>query len=124
VFGKRALHEVARRNFVVYHENAWPIGGGRRRCRSWLLEELSLRGGIFDFTRQYDGENRPFARFAADGDIATHHFAEFAADNQPESRSAVFAAGGRVGLGEGLEKSVQLFRCHPDASVGDPKGKT
>ncbi len=56
---------------------------------------------------------------ALHGQVAPHEAGQTAADGEAESGAAVFAAGGAVGLGEGLEEAALLVGCHADAGIAD-----
>src|SRR3984893_11225845 len=67
--------------------------------------------------RQKQNERAPFARMASQLNFSPQQTGQFAADSQPQSRSAVLAAGSRVRLLEGLENNPLLFRWYADASI-------
>ena len=64
------------------------------------------------------GERRPDTLGALDGDVATEHLAEAAADDQSQAAAAEAAGGRRLRLGERLEQPVHMLRCDPDTGVG------
>ena len=51
-------------------------------------------------------------------DLAAHQFRQSPGDGQPEAGAAVAARDRGVGLFEGLEQALQLFRLDPDTGVG------
>ena len=55
---------------------------------------------------QPDRESRATAGRALDGDVAAHHLTKAFTDREPKARAAIFAGGGRIGLGEFLEQSA------------------
>ena len=61
----------------------------------------------------------PLPGLALDADVAAHHLAEAAADDEAEAGPAVAPRGGGVGLGEGLEEPRLLLGRHADAGVAD-----
>ena len=58
-----------------------------------------------------------FAFLAFDPDVAAHHLRQFAADGEAEAGAAIFARGGSIDLGEGLEEAVDLVGGNADAGV-------
>src|SRR5438132_5202992 len=76
---------------------------------------------VCDHTRQADGEGRPTARRAFDGNVSTHHPTEAAADGEPEAGAAVLTGRRCVSLNEVLEQPGYLLRCHADSSIGYAK---
>ena len=58
-----------------------------------------------------------FAGFAVHSDLPIHHLNKSFADGQSQSRAAVFAGGGSVGLGKCLKQFGGLFCRHADAGV-------
>src|SRR5258708_12474111 len=76
----------------------------RLGVRRWLVGE-----------GQVERKRASLARFAFDPDFPAQQARELAADGKPQSRAAVFAAGGSVSLLEGFENDFPLaFRdSHP-----------
>ena len=66
-------------------------------------------------------EMAALAGMAFDPDASIHERDQLAADGEPEAGAAVGARGGVVGLGDGLEKGIELVLGDPDAGVGDVK---
>ena len=69
--------------------------------------------------RETDGEDRPDAFLALDGNRATHHVAEPAADGQPQPGPAGAPRVRGVGLEELLEKLGDQLARYSDAGVRD-----
>jgi hypothetical protein len=66
------------------------------------------------------------AALAGRGDdlqLAAQQAGDLAADRQAQARAAVLAAGGAVGLLEGLEDDPLLVLGNADAGVGDREGQ-
>src|SRR6516164_4837319 len=66
-----------------------------------------------------DREGRAFPRRALNRDVTAHHLTEAPAYRETKARAAIFARGSRGSLRKLLEKLAHLFRCHPDAGVGN-----
>ena len=71
--------------------------------------------------RQVEGESAAFSRHALQDDLAAQQTRQLAADRQPQSGAAVFAAGGAVGLLECLENHPLLVLRNADAGIADGK---
>ena len=72
--------------------------------------------------RQVQGEGASFTRSATQLDFATQQAGQFAADRQPQARSAVLAAGAGVGLLESLEDDALLVQRNANARIGNFEG--
>jgi len=72
--------------------------------------------------RQIQSEGAAFAGSAAQLNFSTEQTREFAADGQPQTRSAVFAAGAGICLLKGLEDDALLLLRNADAAIGNLKG--
>ena len=57
------------------------------------------------------------ARFAFHADLPAHHFDQLLADRQPQTRTAVFARGGTIRLGEAFENGGLPFVGNADAGI-------
>ena len=64
-------------------------------------------------------EGGAFAGGAGDADLAAHEFGELFADGQAQAGAAVFAGGGGIDLGEGLEEPADAVGGDSDAGVGN-----
>src|SRR5947209_976460 len=73
----------------------------------------------WELLRHVEGERRPDALLALDGDRTTEQPRNLAADRQAEAGAAVLAAGRAVGLLERLEDVPQFVGCDSDPGVGD-----
>ena len=69
------------------------------------------------FNRHFKDRAEP--RHAAGADTAAHALREFAHDVQTQTRAAVAARVGPIGLYKALEQALQLIRCDATAGVGD-----
>src|SRR6478735_5323521 len=97
------LYKITCGSVVVYDQDqrflrlfADPLGGLRARLGHNRLADLHN-------PRKPDRERRTLAGLALDRDVAPHHLAEAFADREPKTGAAVFAGGGRIGLGEFVE---------------------
>src|SRR5215831_17862056 len=85
-----------------------------------------LSGGLPNLhaPRHSDCKGRTATGFALDGDIASHHLTEAAADHEPKPSPAVLAGGRRGSLCELLEQFAYLLLSHSYAGIrngdGDP----
>ena len=64
-------------------------------------------------------EGGPSSDGAFDADTAVHHFHQLFGNREAQSRAAVFAGRGGVGLGERLEQGPLRFGRDSDAGVAD-----
>src|SRR5581483_7595571 len=76
--------------------------------------------GIFE--RQIERKRTANAGRAAKLDLAAEQIGELAADRQPQAGTAVFSAGARIRLLEGLEDDLLLLRRNAHAGIGDLEG--
>ena len=81
--------------------------------------EVWLRLRFGDMHRQAHLEARSHARFAFDGDRATHAIDELAADGQAEAGTAIATRNRTVDLREITEQGRKLVGCDADAGVLD-----
>jgi hypothetical protein len=96
---------------------------GRAECARAALPLFSHERLITLYPpRHADRESRAATGRAFDCDVAAHHLAEAATDDEAEAGAAVFAARGRIDLGEFLEQFAHLLGGHADAGVGDRDG--
>src|ERR1700744_4544846 len=82
-----------------------------------LLRQLDLGVFIGDFQYEMQGESTSFSGLALYGQIPAHQLGQALGDGQSQPRTAVFAGGGRVGLGKAFENLLQLFLPDTDAGV-------
>ena len=90
-------------------------------------DQQPLTGKVGDIglarRRHREGETEPepgtHARFAAQADFAAHQLRQPAGDTQTQAGAAEAAAGGAVGLDEGLEQQRLLVGGDADAGVPD-----
>src|ERR1700740_300798 len=92
----------------------WPRGSRpRRSCR---------RGGPLVGDRQDQRKTAALAGRARQLELAAEQRRDLAADRQAQARAAVHAAGGTVGLLEGVEDDALLVGRDADAGVADLEG--
>ena len=82
------------------------------------MEDL---GSLYLSQPDTEPEFAPLAQFASDTNVAPHQADQTAADGQAKSGSAKPAAGGGVGLGEGIEDVGLLLGRNADPGVAHPK---
>ena len=104
---------------VVFHQQDAQLGAGRRGDSDRGLEV----GREFLRQGQADGEveRASLAHFAFDPDAPAHHLHEALADGKPEARASETPRHGSIGLGEGLEETLQAGRRDADAGVSHGK---
>ena len=107
--GQHARQHGTRMRVVVDDEDAPAAQIGLQETRSRDRGPLTEARG--------EAERAALARFALDGDLASHQLGELLGDRQSESRTAVFAGGRGVGLLEGLEQTLDLRLAHADAGI-------
>src|SRR5690606_25804424 len=80
---------------------------------------------ILDTVGGFEGNGEPelaaLVAFAGDGDLPLHQRHVLLADGKAEAGAAVFAGGGGVLLGEGIEDLALVLRLDTDAGVLDPE---
>ena len=104
---------------VVFHQQNAQLGAGRRGH--------SDRG--FDvgreFLRQWQAdsevERASLSHFTFDPDAPAHHLHEALADGESEARASKTPRHGSIGLGEGLEETIQAGRRDADSRVSHGK---
>jgi hypothetical protein len=96
---------------VVVHDEHAQVGHA--------AHALAARLGALGLPRQAqrEGEDAAAAVLAGHLHVSAHELHELARDGEPEARAAVFARGGAVRLGEGLEKALELLGLQADARV-------
>src|SRR5205814_7733009 len=98
----------------------------RRRLRVMprLVRAWWARGdrGTDIFERQVERESAPLAGRAAELNLSAQQARQLAADRQPQSRTAVFAAGACVRLLKRLEDHSLLVEWNADAGVRNLEG--
>src|SRR6185437_1555803 len=88
------------------------------QCRGLVLRPwFNARRGVSD--RNVEGECAAFSRFASQLNLSAKQVGEFAADRQPETGAAIFAAGARIRLLERFEDELLLVRRDADAGIFD-----
>ena len=72
-------------------------------------------------SRQPDREGRALSSGALHGDVPAHHAAKLKTDVETQSGAAETPGRRHLGLREGLEELLPLFRHHTDPGVGHPE---
>src|SRR5205823_10906680 len=94
---------------------AGDLEGGRRP----LLAGVGRRGGRLERRREQQRERAALPGGRAHADLAAEQAGDLPRDRQPEARAAIAAAGGPVGLLEGLADQPTLVHGTYDAGVAD-----
>ncbi|MNU89793.1 hypothetical protein D3C71_796430 [compost metagenome] len=108
----RVLQQDAAVGGMVIHDQH--VQGVQRHARRRRRRRVLGRHGAHD---NGDGEAGTLARHGFQHNVAAHHFHQLLDDGQAQSRAAVFARSGAVGLAKRLEDGRRRFRRHPDARV-------
>ncbi len=78
---------------------------------------------LLDVLRQAEpgteGKGAADAGFTLDADLALHHLHQTFANGEPQTGTAIFACGGGIGLGKGLEQACALLLGESDAGILD-----
>jgi hypothetical protein len=91
-------------------------------CEAYGLADWVAADGPCVGDRQIERECAADARRAAQLDFATEEARQLATDRKPQSGSAIFAAGARVGLLECFENDLLFLGGNTNAGVGDLEG--
>jgi hypothetical protein len=101
-------------------------GGGREVGGGEESGEVAGRGEVGGGSCA-DGEGEAECRTRAgggdDGEFAAEHACEAAGDGEAKAGAAVASGGGGVGLDEGFEEGIDLFRGEADAGIDDIEDK-
>ncbi len=111
--GLEAIRQHGAVDGVIIHREHRATTGDRRKNRRAEIREAD-RGGL-----DVEAEARTLAGSARHIDASAHELAEPVADGETQAGAAIFARGGGINLGEGLEQHAMTLRRDADAGVSD-----
>ena len=84
------------------------------------------RRGLGTLHRKLPGEMEGTAlpHLTLHPEVSSHHLDQLRRDGQPESRAAIGAGGGTIGLDKGRKDTLLLLRGNANPSVNDRKVQT